>query len=239
MKWLAVTTFGVILAVSSTGLSDVLAQDNPPPPIPKELPSKNPLEGNAEAVRAGMGLFRVRCADCHGMDARGIRAPDLTQVWARGRTDDGLFRTLRTGVSGTEMPAVIRASDDDVWRILTAIERWPTWNSDVKSVSIDGPPVEGTTFRWKAGPGTISSTVTRVDRPRLIAWTGRTLGISAVHVWHFEQRGGRTHVSTEESYEGLVARVLRRSLQKTLDAALADGVRQLKAEAERVNPTPP
>src|SRR5262245_452251 len=126
MKRLGVTTFGVILgiglasilAVSSVGQAALLAQDNPLKPIPKELPSRNPLEGNAEAVRAGMGLFRVRCADCHGMDARGIRAPDLTQVWARGRPDDGLFRTLRTGVSGTEMPAVFRASDDDIWRIL-------------------------------------------------------------------------------------------------------------------------
>jgi putative heme-binding domain-containing protein len=114
MKWLAVT----ILAVLTVGPPDVGAAQDTRPPVPKDLPSKNPLEGNPEAIRAGMGIFRVRCADCHGMDARGIRAPDLTQVWAKGRTDDGLFRTLRTGVSGTEMPAVIRASDDDVWRIL-------------------------------------------------------------------------------------------------------------------------
>jgi uncharacterized protein YndB with AHSA1/START domain len=133
----------------------------------------------------------------------------------------------------------IDAPIDDVWRILTAVERWPTWNPDVKSVSIDGPVVEGTTFRWKAGPSTISSTVTRVDRPRIIAWTGKTLGISAIHVWRLEQRGGRTHVRTEESYEGLVARLLRRSLQKTLDAALRDGVRYLESEAERVTSTSP
>ena len=54
-------------------------------------PTKNPLEGNAEAILAGMGAYRVRCADCHGMDARGVRSPDITQVWARGRTDDALF----------------------------------------------------------------------------------------------------------------------------------------------------
>jgi hypothetical protein len=40
-------------------------------------------------------------------------------------------------------------------------------------------------------------------------------------------------VRTEESYEGVVARLLRGSLQKTLDAALADGLRSLKAEVER------
>src|SRR6476659_11339046 len=71
----------------------------------QDLPAKNPLEGNADAIRGGMGLFRGRCADCHGMDARGVRALDITQVWASGRTDDGLFKTVRNGVPGTEMPA--------------------------------------------------------------------------------------------------------------------------------------
>ena len=64
----------------------------------QDPPAKNPLEGNPDAISAGMGLFRSRCADCHGMDARGVRGPDLTQVWASGRTDDGLFRTLKGGV---------------------------------------------------------------------------------------------------------------------------------------------
>jgi hypothetical protein len=127
----------------------------------------------------------------------------------------------------------IDAPIDHVWRILTAVDSWPTWNPDVKSVTIDGPVVEGATFRWKAGPGTITSTIIRLDRPRLIAWRGKTLGINAFHVWHLEQREWRTQARTEESYEGLVARLLRRPLQKTLDAALAAGLRHLKAEAER------
>jgi uncharacterized protein YndB with AHSA1/START domain len=133
----------------------------------------------------------------------------------------------------------IDAPIDDVWRILTTMERWPTWNPDVKSVSIGGPVVEGETFRWKAGPATITSTVTHVNRPRLIAWTGTTLGIRAIHVWRLEDHGGRTNVCTEESYEGLVARMLQRSLQKTLDTALSDGVGHLRAEAERVISTSP
>jgi putative heme-binding domain-containing protein len=85
----------------------------------QDIPTKNPLEGDPEAIRAGQGLFRARCADCHGVDARGIRSPDLTQVWASGRTDDGLFRTLRNGIPGTEMRAVgARTPDDEVWKIL-------------------------------------------------------------------------------------------------------------------------
>ena len=42
--------------------------------------AKNPLEGDQNAIRSGMGLFRARCADCHGMDAHGVRGPDITQV---------------------------------------------------------------------------------------------------------------------------------------------------------------
>ncbi len=80
---------------------------------------QNPLAGNPDAIRNGQGLFRARCANCHGMDATGVRGPDLTAVWASGRTDAGLFQTIRSGIPGTEMPAAgVRVHDDDVWRIL-------------------------------------------------------------------------------------------------------------------------
>jgi putative heme-binding domain-containing protein len=84
----------------------------------QDPPTKNPLEGNAEAIRAGMGVFRARCAECHGMDARGVRAPDITQVWANGRSDPGLFRTIKEGVPNTEMPANPRVQDHEAWQIL-------------------------------------------------------------------------------------------------------------------------
>ena len=61
----------------------------------QEPPAKNPLDGSSDAIQAGMGLFRGRCAECHGMDARGVRGPDITQVWASGRTDAGLFKTVK------------------------------------------------------------------------------------------------------------------------------------------------
>jgi uncharacterized protein YndB with AHSA1/START domain len=127
----------------------------------------------------------------------------------------------------------IAAAPGVVWEVLTAFESWPSWNPDVKSMSMNGPVAEGSIFRWKAGPATITSTIRRAEPPRLIAWTGKTLGIKAIHFWYFEGRNGKTFVRTEESYDGFVARLLRRSLQKTLDRALADGLRYLKAEAER------
>ena len=130
--------------------------------------------------------------------------------------------------------AEIAAPVETTWDVLTDIKRWPAWNPDVKSVDLEGEVTTGSVFRWKAGPGTITSTVERLERPNLIAWTGTTLGgLRAHHVWRLEERNGKTHVRTSESFLGLLARVFRRPLRKTLERSLADGVRHLKAEAER------
>jgi uncharacterized protein YndB with AHSA1/START domain len=97
-----------------------------------------------------------------------------------------------------EAPAIasgaiqIAAPPEVVWDVLTAFERWPSWNPDVKSVAVSGPLAEGTEFKWKAGPSTITSTLRRVNSPALVGWTGKTLGINAIHVWRLAARDGGT-----------------------------------------------
>src|SRR6266850_1921958 len=77
----------------------------------------------ADEVARGTGLFQTRCADCHGIDAKGVHGPDLTVVFANGATDDRVFQTIRRGVAGTEMPASnapdaeIRAIGPDLSRV--------------------------------------------------------------------------------------------------------------------------
>lgn len=139
----------------------------------------------------------------------------------------------------TDAPAVARAEieveaePEVVWAVLTDIAGWPKWNPDVRSASPEGPLAAGTRFRWKAGPGTITSTLQEVERPHLIAWTGTTLGIRAIHVHRLERRDSSTLVRSEESWDGLLVRLLRRSMRKTLQNAIESGSRHLKVEAER------
>jgi alcohol dehydrogenase (cytochrome c) len=66
--------------------------------------------GAAQSPRAldatrGAALFQLRCADCHGVDAKGVHGPDLTALFANGATEDRVLDTIRRGVPGTEMPA--------------------------------------------------------------------------------------------------------------------------------------
>ena len=65
----------------------------------------SPPAGDPTAIRAGASLFRERCADCHGADAKGVSGPDLTRLWTRSDSDQRVFQTIRSGVPGTIMPS--------------------------------------------------------------------------------------------------------------------------------------
>lgn len=74
-------------------------------------PGKNPHLGKADSIKGGQVLYQTRCADCHGLDARGYRGPDLTAVLG-GMPDERLFQTIRKGVPGSEMPPNTLPDDD-------------------------------------------------------------------------------------------------------------------------------
>ncbi len=127
----------------------------------------------------------------------------------------------------------IVADPEVVWEVMTAIDCWPDWNPDVKSASLEGKMAPGSKFSWKAGPGTITSKISQVERLRTLAWTGRSFGINAVHVWQLETRDGKTVVHTAESWEGLLVRIFRGVMRKMLQRSIDAGLLHLKAEAER------
>jgi hypothetical protein len=129
----------------------------------------------------------------------------------------------------------IRAKPETVWDVLADIDNWPSWNRDVKKAKLAGGLKVGSSFRWKAGPGTITSTLEQVERPREIGWSGRTMGIIAVHVYRLEPHGEGTKVHTEESFDGLIARLLKGPTRRTLQRGIDGGLASLKEEAEGRN----
>jgi hypothetical protein len=139
----------------------------------------------------------------------------------------------RTAPAVAASEGEIAADPETVWEVLTGFEAWPDWNPDVRSIRVEGGLAEGTVFRWKAGRATITSTIRRVERPRLIGWTGKAVGIEAVHVWRLEPLEGGTLARTEESWGGVLVRILSGSMRKNLQATLDSGLAHLKAEAER------
>jgi uncharacterized protein YndB with AHSA1/START domain len=127
----------------------------------------------------------------------------------------------------------IDADPQTVFSVISAIDRWPSWNPEVRSVTLKGPVQPGTVFRWKAGPSSLTSTLQVVDPPHGIAWTGTTMGIKAVHVFRFQATNGGTMARSEESWEGLLASLLKGYSHRTLDKGIRSVLAHLKTEAER------
>lgn len=120
-----------------------------------------------------------------------------------------------------------------VWLVLTDFARWPQWSPGVSVVTVDGEVAPGTAFRWKSGRNTIKSQLVDVDVPVRLSWTGKTTGIRAKHTYELDERGAGTIVHTAESWSGLVVKLLRHSIEPTLQQSIDDGLAALKAEAER------
>jgi len=74
-----------------------------------EAQDRNPFANDPAAAEAGKYHFRINCALCHGLGARGGgRGPDLSRAnRKRGNSDAELFRTIHDGVPGTDMPAAL------------------------------------------------------------------------------------------------------------------------------------
>ena len=136
-------------------------------------------------------------------------------------------------ISSTEV--LVQAPLDVVWSVLTNIREWSRWNPDVEYVDIEEPLEPGTEFRWKASGALIISELQEVEVRRRIVWTGKILGIRAVHVWTFEERADGVLVHTEESFEGVLARLFAKSMRRMLASSLAKGLEALKTECERIS----
>jgi uncharacterized membrane protein len=127
----------------------------------------------------------------------------------------------------------IAAPAETVWEVIADLPGWPAWNSDVRSMTLQGPFEPGSTFRWRSGSASLVSTLRAIDPPNQIAWTGVTMGIHAVHVFRFERSDGGTIARSAESFRGVIPTVFRKYSRGVLQRGIDGILRSLKAEAER------
>jgi cytochrome c oxidase cbb3-type subunit III len=97
--------------------------------IPLSMAAQNPLAGDPKAAKAGEYEFRINCALCHGLGARGGgRGPDLTRAQKKHTHNDSeMFQVISNGIPGTAMPANgtngqgVGMTDEEIWQIITYI----------------------------------------------------------------------------------------------------------------------
>ena len=131
---------------------------------------------------------------------------------------------------------LINAPVHHVWNIQTDINAWPKWQKDITSANLLGELKQGTTFTWKAMGMGITSALRVVAKNEIIGWSGRSLGMYALHVWKFEKQGKKTRVTTEESLSGWFPQLIRIFKPDFLEQSLTKALMTLKSEAEESRP---
>jgi putative heme-binding domain-containing protein len=99
----------------------------------------NRLAQDPKAAKAGEYEFRINCAFCHGLGARGGgRGPDLTRARKKHATSDAaMFQIISNGIPGTAMPANgtngqgVGMTDEEIWQLIAYI----------RSVEVKAPAV--------------------------------------------------------------------------------------------------
>ncbi len=84
----------------------------------------NPLEGKADAIAAGRGLFgKMNCAGCHAYDLTGGMGPDLTDgSWQYGAKPGEVYHTIAEGTP-RGMPAwKDKMTVDEIWEVVAYIK---------------------------------------------------------------------------------------------------------------------
>jgi mono/diheme cytochrome c family protein len=84
---------------------------------------KNPYEGQPDAVAAGEKLYRQKCADCHGDDAKGIgNAANLRMSDVQSATPGELAWLLRNGNLAHGMPPWAGIPEQRRWQIVAYLK---------------------------------------------------------------------------------------------------------------------
>lgn len=114
----------------------------------------------------------------------------------------------------------IQASPEKVWHVLTSIDQWANWQTEISNPHLSGKLEANTTFKWKTGGAKILSTLHTVEPHRQFGWTGKTFGMYAIHNWTLQQEGEFTIVSVDESMEGFLAGLFKKSFNKNLEKGM-------------------
>ena len=127
----------------------------------------------------------------------------------------------------------INATPQRVWQLLTDINKWSVWQTDISYSCVQGVIKANTTFKWKTGGAKIVSTIHTAETNHLLGWTGKTMGLFAIHNWTLNYKDGSTEVIVIESMEGTLAKLLKKSFNKSLEKGMLHWLELLKAECER------
>lgn len=133
-------------------------------------------------------------------------------------------------IAGSEI--VINAPLEVVINKLADIDNWVNWRKAITKSQLLGTLEENAKFEWSAD-GLNYKSIIHTYKKDAFGWTGKTIGAYAVHNWYFTEINGQTTVKVEESLEGFIIRLMKKSMQNNLEKMIIKDLEELKEECEK------
>lgn len=139
------TTNTILISFFAATLSAALLSAQPG----QQGVAANPLESNETNLTNGQRLFNQACQSCHGSAGQGSdRGPSLARTaLTHGNADADVYRAIRAGLPGTQMPPSPALSDTEVWQLVTYIR------------SLQAAPIESTASMPKTASAAAGETL--------------------------------------------------------------------------------
>lgn len=112
------------------------------------------------------------------------------------------------------------ASPEAIWALWTDVQTWPTWDTEIEAVTLNGPIGLGQTGTLTSGGRQSRITVTAWDPPRSYAFATRLPLGSLVVTRTLQPHGEGTRFTHDVAFRGLGGRLLAPILGKKFRAAL-------------------
>ena len=125
---------------------------------------------------------------------------------------------------------LINADSRKVWTVMTGIDDWATWQTDISYAKLNGDLKPDVSFDWKSQGAKIHSILHTVEPNKQFGWMGKSFGLLAVHNWILTEKDGQTEVTVEESMEGFLAKLLRKLFQANLNKGMQTWIELLNQE---------
>ena len=84
-----------------------------------------------------------------------------------------------------DSPIKIEASDliqsdiQEIWRLMSEVNRWPEWNKSISFAQLEGVFVKGNPFKWTCGVNNRSILEDVIINKRIV-WSTKSVGVKTL-----------------------------------------------------------
>ncbi|MFM8859409.1 MAG: hypothetical protein ACKOEW_04850 [Methylocystis sp.] len=131
-----------------------------------------------------------------------------------------------------EASDLIHSDIQEIWRLMSEVNRWPEWNKSISFAQLEGVFVKGSPFKWTCGVNNRSILEDVIINKRIV-WSTKSVGVKTLQRWDFKKTDESVLVSVSQSAEGWLTKIASQAVAKKIQKNQQEFLLSLKHTAEK------